>query len=126
MGLFNRGLTMACFWLDGNTPSTNDALQMLAIAQDSTVYRRLTSQVGTGPDEHCLSGEPMMIFETRPRMVLLAGRHQKPASHVVGSTPQASFAYCYGWYRPYSGSDSRNRLLHLWMWMMVSVASVDR
>ena len=42
----------------------NDALQMLAFVPDSSEHNRLTSQVGTGSDEHCLSGEPMMIFET--------------------------------------------------------------
>ena len=33
---FNCGLTMVCFWLGGSTPSTNDALQMLAIMPDRT------------------------------------------------------------------------------------------
>ena len=55
---------MACFWLGGSTPSTNDELQMIAIVPDSTGHSRLLSQVGAASDEHCLSGEPMMIFET--------------------------------------------------------------
>ena len=68
-GFFNRGLTMACFWLGGSTPSTNDALQMLAIVPDSTGHSRLTNQVGAGSDEHCLSSEPMKIFETSDGVV---------------------------------------------------------
>ena len=50
---------MACFWLGGRTPSTNAALQMLEIVPDSIGHSRLTSQVGAGSDEHCLSGEPV-------------------------------------------------------------------
>ena len=60
---------MACFWLDGSTPSTNDALQMLAIVPASAGHSRLTSQVSAGSDEHSLSGEPMMIFETSDGVV---------------------------------------------------------
>ena len=60
---------MACFCLGGSTPSTNDALQMLAIVPGSTGHSRLTSQIGAGSDEHCLSGEPMMIFKTSDGVV---------------------------------------------------------
>ena len=68
MGFFNHGLMMACFWLGGSTPSTNNALQMLAIMSDSTGHSRLMTQVGAGSDE-CLSGEPMMIFDTSDGVV---------------------------------------------------------
>ena len=64
MVFFDCGLTMACFWLSGSTPSKNDALQMLAIVPDSTGHSRLTSQISVESEEYCLSGEPMMIFET--------------------------------------------------------------
>ena len=44
-------------------------VEMLAIVPDSTGHSRLTSQVGAGSDEHCLSGEPMLIFETSDGVV---------------------------------------------------------
>ena len=61
---FSLGRRMACFWVVASTPWVNDALHMFAIVMDGTGHRCLMSHVGVESNEHCLSGELVIIFET--------------------------------------------------------------
>ena len=62
IGFFSRGRTIAAFKSAGNTPSRNDALQILASVSASSSNSRFINHVGAGSRQQCFDGALVTIF----------------------------------------------------------------